>query len=92
MFPKEHTDQFGPGLKTNLILTVFSFFNGADLYHVMSRLNKKLRKKMAGSGLLEQEKVIVIKQGLSVIKLGAHIAYAFSLVDRLDFVFSSKYT
>jgi hypothetical protein len=92
VLPKEHSEFFGPGLKTNLLLTIFSFFNGADLYHVMSRLNKKLRLKMSGSGLLDQEKVIVIKQGLNIRKLGANISYAFSLIDRLDFILTGKFS
>ena len=49
---------FDPGFKKNFILLVFSHFNGADLFHVLSRLNKKLRSELPEAGLLDQEKVL----------------------------------
>ena len=44
---------FDPGFKKNFILLVFSHFNGADLFHVLSRLNKKLRSELPEAGLLD---------------------------------------
>ena len=45
--------QFDPGFKKNFILLVFSNFNGADIFHVLSRLNKKLRHELPDAGLLD---------------------------------------
>jgi hypothetical protein len=56
-------ERFDKGrLRFNIMLMVISNFNGSDLLHVFARLNKNLRKEMPKAGLLDQEKLIRVKQ------------------------------
>ena len=47
-------DLFSPGFKYNFLLSVFSYLNGSDLLHSVSRLSKKFRQEIPTSGLLDQ--------------------------------------
>ena len=52
---------FTPGFQWNFMLEVFSHFNGSDVFHVFSRLSKKVREELPkAKGALEQEKVLRI--------------------------------
>ena len=45
---------FGSAFSYYVIMLVANFFNGSDLYHVISRLNKRIREKLPGSEHLDQ--------------------------------------
>ena len=45
----------------DLKLVIFSYMTGAELYHKISLLDKKIRKMLPGAGLLDQTKILVFK-------------------------------
>ena len=58
--------KFDKGFRHNFMLMVISFFNGSDLLHVFARLNKEIRKELPDSGLLDQEKILRIRQDTKI--------------------------
>ena len=55
---------FGSATSYFVIMLISNFFSGADLYHVISRLNKRIREKLPGSEHLDQQKVLKVNKDL----------------------------
>lgn len=83
---------FAPGFKHNFMLMVFSYFNGSDIFHVFSLLNKSIRDELPTSGLLDQEKILRVKLQPAHKELMNHIAYGLKLADTVDFVYNESVT
>ena len=83
---------FDKGFKQNYMMMVISYFNGSDLLHIFARLNKSLRAKLPNSGLLDQQKVLRVKQDITLHKILQKIKYGVKLVDKIDFLFNGKLT
>ena len=73
----------------NFALTVFSFLPGCDLFHKIALLNRKMRKELPGSGILDQEKelsprVLSRREGLRGYKI-QDFSYGFELATVINF-------
>jgi hypothetical protein len=63
-------------------LKFYSYLSGSDLLHKISRLNKKERQLLPGSGLLDQVKVIVLKHFPHNL---SHMHYALRIIDAIEY-------
>jgi hypothetical protein len=69
---------------------VMSCFNGSDLLHIFARLNKKIREELPEAGLLDQKKVLRVKQVVERTKLLQNIKYGLQLATHIDFAFDGS--
>ena len=63
-------------------LKFYSYLSGSELLHKISRLNKKERQLLPGSGLLDQVKVIVYKHFPHNL---SHLHYALRIVNAIEY-------
>jgi len=88
----EPMKNFVPGFRDNLVLLVCSFFNGADLFHVLSRLNWKTRNALPKAGLVDQEKMLTVKPTDNLDNIMTKIKYGLSLANTVNFCFNGTFT
>jgi hypothetical protein len=76
----------------SLKLSIFSFLNGATIYHKIALINKETRLALPNAGLLDQFKQLKIKSTSNLNNQNLpniiNLYYALEIIDNIDLTFT----